>query len=54
MQVDYPLPNKWKMKKYNSQNKDKEASSAQNNDDDDEPSIGHQGEELILFLLIPL
>jgi hypothetical protein len=46
MQVDYPLPNKWKMQKENSQNKDKEAFGAQNNDDDDEPSIGDQPEEL--------
>jgi hypothetical protein len=46
MQVDYPLPNKWKMKKENSQNKDKKAYGAQNSDDDDEPSIGDQPEEL--------
>ena len=42
MQVDYPLPNKWKMKKQNSQDKDKEAFVAQNNDDDDELSRGYQ------------
>ena len=42
MQVDYPLPNKWKIKKENSQNKDKESSSAQNCDDDDESSIVYQ------------
>ena len=46
IQVDYQLPNKWKMQKENSQNKDKEASGAQNNDDDDEPSIGDQPKEL--------
>jgi hypothetical protein len=42
MQVDYPLPNKWKMEKTISQNKDKKAYGAQNNDDNDEPSIEYQ------------
>jgi hypothetical protein len=47
MKVDYPLPNKWKMLKEKSQNKDKEASGAQNSDDDDdEPSVEDQPEEL--------
>jgi hypothetical protein len=46
IQVDYPLPNKWKIKRENSQNKDKEASGAQNSDDDDESSIVEQPEEL--------
>jgi hypothetical protein len=46
LQVDYPLPNKWKMKKENSQDKDKEAFVAQNSDDDDEISRGDQPEEL--------
>jgi hypothetical protein len=45
IQVDYPLPNKWKIKKENSQNKDKESSSAQNCDDDDESSIVEQPKE---------
>ena len=39
IQVDYPLPNKWKIKKENSQNKDKEAFGAQNSDNNDESSI---------------
>ena len=46
MQINYPLPNKWKMQKENSQNKDNEAYGAQNNDYDDEPSIWDQLEEL--------
>ena len=44
LQVDYLLPNKWKMQKENSQDKDKEALVAQNNDDDDELSRGDQPE----------
>jgi hypothetical protein len=39
IQVDYPLPNKWKIKKENFQNKDKEAFGAQNSDNNDESSI---------------
>ena len=46
MQVDYPLPNKWKMKKENSQNKYKEASGSHNSDVDDEYSTVEQQEEL--------
>jgi hypothetical protein len=46
IQVDYLLPNKWKIKKENSQNKDKEASGAQNSDNVDESSIVEQPEEL--------
>jgi hypothetical protein len=41
LQINYPLPNKWKMQKENSKKKDKEAFVAQNNDDD-ELSIGDQ------------
>jgi hypothetical protein len=46
LQIDYPLPNKWKMQKENSQKEDKEAFVAQNSDDDDESSIVDQPEEL--------
>jgi hypothetical protein len=46
LQINYPFPNKWKMKKENSKEKDKEAYVGQNNDDDDELSIRNQPEEL--------
>jgi hypothetical protein len=46
IQEDYPLPNKWKLIKEYSQNKDKEASGAHNSDDDDESSTIEQPEEL--------
>jgi hypothetical protein len=42
IQEDYPLPNKWKLIKEYSQNKDKEASGAHNSDDDEEYSIVEQ------------
>jgi hypothetical protein len=46
IQEDYPLPNKWKLIKEYSQNKDKEASGAHNSDNDDESSTIEQPEEL--------
>jgi hypothetical protein len=46
LQINYPLPNKWKLQKENSEEKDKEAFVAQNSDDDDEISKGDQPEEL--------
>jgi hypothetical protein len=46
IQEDYPLPNKWKLIKEYSQNKDKEVSGAHNSDVDDEPSTVAQPEEL--------
>ena len=42
IQEDYILPNKWKLIKEYSQNKDKEDSSAHNSDNDDESSVVEQ------------
>jgi hypothetical protein len=54
LQINYPLPNKWKMQKKKSKEKDKEAFVAQTNDDDYElldtdPPIELSDEELEEF-----